>query len=300
MKLKSYKFQATVILFICFFSYINKVKSEMNADNVLLAINCGGESFRDAKDILYLEDSYVNSGQSSDFGSQFEIKNTYDQKPYHTERWSESDFSYNIPVPEGKYVLVLKFSEVYFNSAGEKLFDVQIGNKKVVSQLDIYTKVGKSTAYDEFVEFEIRSGKAFVGGKLAEGGYDSQNETLKVTFKKGEKDNPKINGIVIVKGGLQDTDYESFKNQLEDLEKEKMEKERKQREIKKRNSLHYDFEEFEEDFVDPDVQQKRSGFTTFLFLICLVLSIFIFYSAVLKKKSITDKEISEFEDKKRN
>jgi len=288
---------------ICIFLFITvislsfyTIKSEMSADNVLLAINCGGESFRDSRDILYVEDSYVDSGQSSDFGSQFEIKNTHDQIPYHTERWNDKDFTYSLPVPEGRYVLVLKFSEVYFNSASEKIFDVNIGNKKVVSQLDIYSKVGKSTAYDEFVEFEVRGGKAYINNKFTEGGYDNTNETLKVTFKKSEKDNPKINAILVVKGGLQDTDYELFKNQLEDLEKEKMEKERKQREIKKRNSLHYDFEEFEEDFVDPDIQKRKNGFTGVLSLICLGLLVFIIYSALFKKKKIVEED--EFEDKK--
>lgn len=63
---------------------------------------------------------------------------------------------------QGKYVLILKFSEVYFNSPGEKIFDVAVGNLKVISQLDIYSKVGKATAYDEYVELEFKNGKIYV------------------------------------------------------------------------------------------------------------------------------------------
>jgi hypothetical protein len=59
----------------------------------------------------------------------------------------------------GKYVLVLKFSEVYFNSPSEKIFDVNLGNESVVKQLDVYSKVGKATAYDEFIEFELKNNK---------------------------------------------------------------------------------------------------------------------------------------------
>jgi len=44
-------------------------------------------------------------------------------------------------------------------------------------------------------------------------------------FKKGERDNPKINAIMVVKGSLADTDYESYKLQLEDLDKQRQEKE---------------------------------------------------------------------------
>lgn len=237
------------------------VKSEMYAENVLLAINCGGDAFKDSKDIEYMEDSYVEGGQSSDFGSQFDIKNTNDQTVYQTERWSQSDIVYKLPIPEGKYVLVLKFSEVYFNNMNEKVFDVYIGDKKVIQNIDIFAKVGKSTAYDEFLEFEVKGDKIYVGGKLIEGGYNAEEETMKLIFRKGQSDNPKINAIVVVKGNLGDTDYEAFKNSLDELEKAKEEKERKQREIKKRNSLHYDFEEFEEDFVDTEIEQKTSKLT---------------------------------------
>jgi len=63
---------------------------------------------------------------------------------------------------QGKYVLILKFSEVYFNSPGEKIFDVGLGKLKVVNKLDIYSKIGKATAYDEYVEFEFKNGKIYV------------------------------------------------------------------------------------------------------------------------------------------
>jgi Malectin domain len=63
-------------------------------------------------------------------------------------------------------VLILKFSEVYFNSAGEKIFDINLGNLKVINQLDIYSKVGKATAYDEFIEFEFKNGKIYYEVKI--------------------------------------------------------------------------------------------------------------------------------------
>lgn len=256
--------------------------SEMLRENVVLAINCGGEAFKDSREIQYIEDSFVNGGQSSDFGSQFEIKNTADQAPYQTERWSESDITYSLPLGDGKYVIVLKFSEVYFNSPNEKVFDVFIGSKKVVANVDIFSKVGKSTAYDEFIEIEIKGGRAYYSGKSIENGYDIEEGTLELIFKKGLKDNPKINAILVVKGTLADTDYENFKNQLDDLEKEKAEKERKQREIKKRNSLHYDFEEFEDDFVDTDITKKSGLKLNSLVLIIIVLSIIYFAYSKLK------------------
>lgn len=62
----------------------------------------------------------------------------------------------------GKHILVLKFSEVYFNSPAEKTFDVSIGNKKVLTNLDIFSKVGKATAYDEHIELDFRNNKVYI------------------------------------------------------------------------------------------------------------------------------------------
>jgi hypothetical protein len=48
---------------------------------------------------------------------------------------------------------------------------------------------------------------------------------LIVNFLKGEKDNPKINAILLIKGSLEDTDYNHYKNQLEELVSQLNEKE---------------------------------------------------------------------------
>lgn len=283
---KNHKARVTKLVSLIILSIlITKTTQEMLPENVLLAINCGGEAFKDSKDIQYLEDSFVDGGQSSDFGSQFEIKNTYDQTPYQTERWSENDFTYTLPISEGKHTIVLKFSEVYFNSASEKIFDVNIGNKKIISQIDIFSKVGKSTAYDEFIEVEIKNKKAYYRGKAIENGYDAEKESLILIFKKGERDNPKINGILVVKGGIENTDYEAFKDQLEDMERVKMEKERTQREIKKRNNLHYDFEEFEDDFVDTDEDKKSSYFGRAVSFSIICSIIYVLYKLFFKGSS---------------
>lgn len=88
---------------------------------------------------------------------------THDQEIYQTERWSDKDLTYKLPLSqEGKYVLILKWSEVYFNSPNEKLFDIAIGDTTVLSNVDVYTRVGKGTAYDEYIEFELRNNKVYI------------------------------------------------------------------------------------------------------------------------------------------
>jgi hypothetical protein len=113
--------------------------------------------------LFNFKDGYFTGGQSSDFGANYEIKSTNEQELYQTERWGSEDFFYEIPITQsGKYVLILKFSEVYFNSPSEKIFDVALGRDIVVRQLDIYSKVGKASAYDEYIEFDFKNNKIFV------------------------------------------------------------------------------------------------------------------------------------------
>ena len=69
-----------------------------------------------------------------------------------------------MPIPsDGVYALVLKFSEIYFNEPGSKVFDIKIGDELVVSNLDIFSKVeSRGIPYDEFVEFNVKAGKIYV------------------------------------------------------------------------------------------------------------------------------------------
>ena len=143
---------------------------------------------------------------------------------YQTERWHSDSFIYSLPLNEsGHYVLVLKFSEVYFQKSGEKVFDVGLGKLRVIQNLDIFEKVGKASAHDEFIEFDLKDNKIFVKGDIeAEGAYDKKNKLIRVKFIKGSADNPKINAIAIVKGNLMDTDYAEKKKILEEARKKQL------------------------------------------------------------------------------
>lgn len=262
---------------------LSLINTELHKSNVVLAVNCGGKSYKDPRGIEYEEDNYYDGGQSSDFGKHFGIKNTDSPDLYQTERWSDKDLTYSLPIGEGRFVVILKFSEVYFNNPSEKIFNVFIGNTKILESVDVFDKVGKATAYDEYIEIEIKNGKVYVDKKTVDGGLI--DDKLQVIFKKGEKDNPKINSILVVRGGIDETDYKEYILQLDEFQKEQVEKEKKQREIKKRNSLHYDFEEFEDEFNDFEHLRKSSIFNSF-FLVILSLIFgggYIFIIRPLKK-----------------
>ena len=272
-------------LFLFFLLNIFQINCRLSQSNVEIAINCGGPEFRTKNGVVYQKDNYFSGGESSDFGTNSEIKNTKDKEIYQTERWSSENLEYNIPLKnDGKYVLVLKFSEVYFNSKGEKIFDVKLGESTILKGVDIFAKVGKEVAYDEYKEFEIKNQRLYVDGKLVEG-YNADDKTLKLTFVKSEADNPKVNAILIVRGGLKDTDYDEYQRSVEILEKKKQEIEKKNREFQ-RMSKSIDFEDFEDDFTDDGKKYRVSNglFSGNSLFITLILVGFVYYMFFNKKR----------------
>ena len=278
----SIKFNILLYAFLLGLNIIT-INSKLNPSNVEIAINCGGPEFRTKAGVTYQKDNYFNGGEPSDFGTNSEIKNTKEKEIYQTERWSTEDLVYNIPLKKpGKYVLVLKFSEVYFNNKNEKVFDFKFGDETILENIDIYSKVGKNNAYDEFIEFELKNKQIYVEGKQLKNGYDEENKTIKITFVKKEIDNPKVNAILIIRGTLKDSDYDEYQRGHELLEKQKQELDKKNREFQ-RMSKSIDFEDFEDDFTDDGKKYRVSngifsGQSLFLTLIGIGVAYHFFFS----------------------
>ena len=95
------------------------------------------------------------------------------------------DFSYRIPVDTAinkKYTLVMKFSEMYFHEPDMKIFDVAIGDRTVLKDLDIFRMAGhKLVPYDTFFEVVVKNGELFVDGVKSNGGL--QNKNIVIKFK---------------------------------------------------------------------------------------------------------------------
>ena len=200
--------------------------SKLDPSKVVHAINCGGYPYTDKAGISYSSDKFYDGGKTSDYGMNYDISNTDDMIIYQTERWSFETITYSLPLKgDGIYTLILKFSEVYFTRANEKVFDIALGKKTVVKNLDIYEKVGKGNAYDEYVEFILKNNKIYFNGN--ECNYAYENEQLKLKFLKGSKDNPKINGILLYKGKKIETDYAEVKKKAEENKRKMLNVEKK-------------------------------------------------------------------------
>lgn len=171
-----------------------------NAYKVIYAVNCGGDEHIDSHGIKYEKDN-LKVGTSSDYGRNLggiQRVTQDDEIIYQTERYHTSTFGYEISLAgDGDYVLVLKFSEVWFEVVNSKVFDIVLnGDHTIVSDLDIFAQVGKGTAHDEYIYFSVSRNRLYFKEEESE----IRGGKVRVEFIKGYRDNPKINGIVLIKG----------------------------------------------------------------------------------------------------
>ena len=120
-----------------------------------------------------------------------------------TERYASDgqQLAYKLPMPmsvDGVFVLNLKFSEVYFDSPGQKVFSMDLNGARVLDRLDIFDKVGFGAAYDEHIEFRLDNKEKLLTVGEQSVPYDGQ---LDIQFV-AEVDNPKVNALLVTKGTL--------------------------------------------------------------------------------------------------
>nr|CAG4644880.1 EOG090X081J [Leptodora kindtii] len=245
---------------------------------VIFGVNAGGDSHVDIHGIKFQKDPLEGRvGIASDYGRQYlTIRRVADVDAilYQTERYHTANFGYDIPISEdGDYVLVLKFCEVYFNSPGMKVFDVTFnGVHTIVSYLDIFEKVGKAVAHDEYIPFRISKGKVLVNDEESE----LLGKKIKVEFIKGSQDNPKINALYVIKGTMEDIPVlPSLVGEAEEEEKEEKPSVQEEKEArpaaakKKRSSV----QKIPDPYVDDSstllpIFIAIAAFVPFLFCLC--------------------------------
>lgn len=53
---------------------------------------------------------------------------------------------------------------MYFQKAGERVFDIKIGDNVVIANMDVIEKTGaKYAAHEEYLEFEIKNAAVYIG-----------------------------------------------------------------------------------------------------------------------------------------
>src|SRR5208283_5469120 len=118
------------------------------------AADSGGGQYTSQSGVVYNADTYYSGGTKG--STTAAITGTSDPTLYQTERYG--NFSYSIPLADGSYNVTLKFAEIYWTAAGERIFNVSMQGTQVISDLDIYSKVGKNAAYDVTIPVTVTNG----------------------------------------------------------------------------------------------------------------------------------------------
>ncbi|KAJ1609987.1 signal peptide-containing protein [Cryptosporidium canis] len=178
---------------------------KLHAD-VIYAVNCGGpRHFSKSENVLYEEDQGYNGGISTDSGKQLSpFPYVEDDFVFQSERYStERTLQYMLKLDKltpGKFTIVLKFSEIHFKEAGRKVFSIAVGNVLFKQSFDIYKEVGFGVPMEEYIECEFDGENITLNGMNITQGYSKEERILILAMFKQE-DNPKINAIVVYKGG---------------------------------------------------------------------------------------------------
>ena len=133
--------------------------TDKTGQQVVMAINAGGGQYTAKDGTVYRADAYYSGGSSGSTSAS--ISNTGDATLYRTRR--TGSFTYELPVSNGSYLLTLKFAEIYFNSAGQRVFDLFVEGLKMESALDIVARAsGAYKAYDVTVPVNVKDGSVSI------------------------------------------------------------------------------------------------------------------------------------------
>src|SRR5581483_1924110 len=129
------------------------------ASPLAIRVHAGGGQYTDPQGVVWAAD-YGFLGFSSTFSTGAEVLGTNSKPLYQTERWG-SNFSYKFAVPNGNYTVNLKFAEIYWTTAGQRLFSVAINNQWVLGNFDILAQAGgPNRALDK--SFNVTANAGFI------------------------------------------------------------------------------------------------------------------------------------------
>jgi beta-galactosidase len=147
--------------------------------NYLYRINCGGPLYKDEWGETWQADKGIAKSWTNDFpelpvnfASQRRtfspIKGSNEWKLFQTFRYGKDKLYYELPLPDGEYLVELYFIEPWLgigggiNAKGMRLFDVAINGKTVIDDLDIWNEVGINRALKKTVKATVNGGKMII------------------------------------------------------------------------------------------------------------------------------------------
>jgi hypothetical protein len=123
-----------------------------------IRVNAGGPAYTDSLGNIWAADNGFTGGGA--FSTTTSIANTTEKTLYQSERFGDSGgLEYVTPVANGQYTVTLKFAEIYFTSAGQRVFNIVINGDIVQNNFDPFAAAGgANTAVDESYPITVTTG----------------------------------------------------------------------------------------------------------------------------------------------
>lgn len=130
-------------------------------DAGLNSIEDGAEQYISTTGDVYVADYKLAQNGSKGAVANRNISNTVDDKLYLTYRSNDGNLNYicNITnVKNGKYKVRLHFAELFEEEINKRVFHIEIEGNKVASNVDIFSQVGKDSAYVVDYDTQVNDG----------------------------------------------------------------------------------------------------------------------------------------------
>jgi hypothetical protein len=167
--------------------WVVKLSPEVTSSPNLYRINAGGDKYTTIYKQEYKADSYFQGGIVSTQVSA-PVAGTGDDYLYQRGRHG-AWFSYNFPLQNGEYDVVLHFCETWWGNlvpggVGSRKFDVDIEGARKLSESDIFQQAGDA--------LQVRQETFRIS---------VNDDTLDIAFKKGTADLASIKAIEVLPAG---------------------------------------------------------------------------------------------------
>jgi glucuronoarabinoxylan endo-1,4-beta-xylanase len=130
-----------------------------------IRVNAGGTAYRDTKSQLWSADYGFNTGSLSNSALSATVTGTTDPTLFKSARVgtaSGADLQYQFAAVNGMYLVNLYFAETYYDSAGKRVFDVQIQGATLFSALDIFAQAGRNHALVKSAQVSVTNGQLVI------------------------------------------------------------------------------------------------------------------------------------------
>lgn len=129
---------------------------------IAFSVNSGGNAAG-----LFTADSNFSGGVTSSYTAFIDtsaVTNPAPQQVYQTERWGNMTYTFSGLKIGASYKVRLHFAEVYWNAAGQRVFNVSINGTQVLTNYDIFADAGaqNKATIKEFVLTPNSSGQIVI------------------------------------------------------------------------------------------------------------------------------------------